>query len=144
MTPSAAAALKFVKKHGVVLESARGPAPTFVDFVAGKPVKQQWWSHPLGRQMFRLTRIIRDSPDVVTCRMIDGKITYVHKRVWPALVKLSGRFDKKNLAAVREEHTSTGKHRLVKTPFPRWIPAEVIQLGGKLSEAEAKSLLHLV
>jgi len=141
--PSANEALEFVKTHGVVLESARGPVPTFVDFVAGEPVTR-WWAHAQSRAMFRLTRMLRDSPDIVTCRLIDGKITYVHLRVLPALVKLvklSRKIDKKNLSTVREEHTPTGKHRLVTTPFPRWVSPDVLALSEKLSEAQAKSLL---
>ena len=139
--PSAAEALKFVKTHGVVLESARGSVPTFVDFVAGEKVSR-WWSHPLSKPIFRLTRILRDSPDIATCRLVDSKITYVHRRVWPALVRLSSDFKKKDLSAIREEHSPTGKHLLISTPFPRWVPPDVVTRGEELSEAEARSLLH--
>jgi len=137
--PSVAEALKFIEKHGVVLESAHGPVPTFVDFVAGEPIAR-WWDHPLGRSIFRLTRAVRDSPDVVTARLIDGKITYLHRRIWPALVKLSNKMDKKNLAAIREEHLPSGKHRTVTTRFPRWVPSDVLTMSKQLSESEAKSL----
>ncbi len=141
--PSAKQAVDFVKTHGVVLESSHGSVPTFVDFVAGERV-QRWWSHPLGRSIFRLTRALRDSREIVTCRLIDGKITYVHRRVWPALVRLSETISKQDLAAIREEHLPSGKHRVTKTPFPDWVPSNVMRLGGELSEAEAKSLLACI
>jgi hypothetical protein len=140
--PSSEEALRFVETNGVVLESAHGQVPTFADFVAGERLAQ-WWSHPLGRTIFRLTRAVRDSPCVLTCRLIDRKVTYVHRRVWPALVRLSRRLNERHLAAIREEHLPNGKHRVITTAFPQWVPAEVIQESEQLSEQEAKSLLGL-
>ena len=133
-------ALSFVETEGIVLESAHGRVPTFADFVAGERVTR-WWSHAKGRLIFALTRAIRDSPDVLTCRLIDGKVTYVHRRLWPALVKLSGELDTSGLGAIREEHTPDGKHRTVVTEFPRWVPADVLTKSKRLKQAEARSML---
>jgi len=133
-------ALSFVETNGIVLESAHGGVPTFADFVAGERVTR-WWSHPKGRLIFTLTRAMRDSPDVLTCRLIDGKVTYVHRRLWPALVKLSGELDTRNLGAIREEHLPDGKHELRVTDFPQWVPAEVVAKSKQLTQREAKSML---
>jgi hypothetical protein len=133
-------ALSFVETKGIVLESAHGRVPTFADFVAGERVTR-WWSHPKGRLIFALTRAIRDSPDVLTCRFVDGKVTYVHRRLWPALVKLSGELDTSSLGAIREEHLPGGKHELRVTEFPRWVPAEVLAESKRLTPREAKSML---
>lgn len=140
--PSSKQALRFVEANGVVLESAHGRVPTFVDFVAGEPVTR-WWGHPLGRSIFRLTRVVRDSPTVLTCHLVDHKVTYVHRRVWPALVRLSSKVDKRDLGSIREEHLPNGRHRVVTTPFPRWVPAEVIEEGERLSERQAELMLGL-
>lgn len=133
-------ALSFVESEGVVLESAHGRVPTFTDFVAGERVTR-WWSHAKGQLIFALTRAIRDSPDVLTCRLVDGKITYVHRRLWPALVKLSGELDTSGLGAVREEHSPDGKHKIIVTEFPQWVPAEVLAKSKRLTHAEARSML---
>jgi hypothetical protein len=138
--PSLKQALRFIETNGVVLESAHGRVPTFVDFVAGERVTG-WWSHPLGRSIFPLTRLIRDSPDVLICRVIDHKVTYVHRRVWPALVKLSSRFNKLDLAWIQEKHLPNGKHKVVKVAFPRWVPAEIIEKSRELGKREAEQLL---
>src|ERR1041384_1144953 len=103
-------ALSFVETNGIVLESAHGRVATFADFVAGERVSR-WWSHPKGRLIFALTRAIRDSTDVLTCRLVDGKVTYIHRRLWPALVKLSGELATHDLGAIREEHSPDGKHK---------------------------------
>lgn len=138
-SPSPEEALSFVAANGVVLESAHGKVPTFVDFVAGERVTR-WWSHAKSQLIFALTRAMRDSPDVLTCRLIDGKITYVHRRLWPALVKIAGDLDPKSLGAIREEHLPGGKHQIVVTEFPKWVPVEIVAESKKLSERQARSL----
>lgn len=140
-TPSLAQALSFVETHGVVLESAHGRVPTFADFVAGERVTA-WWGHAEGRAIFALTRAIRESPDVLTCRLIDGKVTYIHRRLWPALLRLSGELDQAGLAAIREEHLPGGKHRTAVTPFPEWAPANVVAASKRLTLREARTLLQ--
>jgi hypothetical protein len=104
-------------------------------------VRGSWWAHPKGNQIFQLSRAIRRSPDVLVCRLVDGKITYIHRRLWPALVSLAGRFSKQRLAAVKETHTPAGKHKLLVTPFPKWVPNEVLRAAQKLTEKEAASQL---
>jgi hypothetical protein len=44
MTPNQA--FEFVREHGVVLESGRGPVPSLAEAVAQGPLKGSWWSHP--------------------------------------------------------------------------------------------------
>jgi hypothetical protein len=58
-----------------------------------------------------------ESPDVLVCKLVDGKVTFVYRRLWPAIVKLSSRFRKDQLAEVWNEHTPTGAHRSRRMPF---------------------------
>ena len=104
-------------------------------------MKGGWWAHPKGNDIFRLSRSIRSSPDVLVCRLVDGKITYIHRRLWPALVRLAGRFSRHRLAAVKEVHTPADKHKLLITLFPEWVPKEVLRVAQKLSEKKAASQL---
>ena len=99
-------AILFVKKHGVILESAHGSVPNLAETVAGERIRGSWWSHPKSQIIFRLTRAIRDSDDILVCRLIQGKVTYVHRRLWPAIVRLGKQFENKNLGRIREVHTS--------------------------------------
>ena len=139
-----AQALAFVKRHGIVLESARGPVPSLAAKVAGAPVRGGWWSHPKGKEIFRLSRAIRESPDVLVCRIVGGKVTYVHRRLWPALVLLAGRFSRKSLAAIKEVHTPAGKHKVLVTPFPDWVPKEVRRAAGGLKKQQAAAQLAAI
>ena len=142
MTPKQA--LAFVKKHGVVLQAARGPVPSFAEHVAGGPIVGSWWAHAHGHEIFALAEAVSESGDVLVCKLVDGKVTYVHRRIWPALVKLAARFDKPQLAKVDNEHTASGAHRSVSTPFPKWVPDAVRHEAALLSVAEAERALAAI
>lgn len=139
MTPKQA--LAFVEKHGVVLQAARGPVPSFAEHVAGGPIRGSWWANAHGHEIFALATAVCESGDVLVCRLVDGKVTYVHRRLWPALVKLAAQFDKSQLAQIDEEHTKTGAHRSVSTPFPKWVPADVRNAAKTLSVSDAEQAL---
>jgi len=134
-------ALAFVRTHGVVLESGTGPVPSLTSAVVGGPIRGSWWAHARGREIFAATRAIRDCPDVLVCRLIGGKITYVHRRLWPALVRLSDRFPRARLAQIHEVHTVSGKHAAEEISFPKWVSREVAALASKLDQDSALHLL---
>ncbi len=139
MTPRVALAL--IRRHGVVLEGARGPVPNLAEAIAGERIHGSWWGHAKGQEIFRLTRAVRDSGDILVCRLVGHKITYVHRRLWPALVRLAGAFAQDDLAALQEVHTAGGRHELRAVPFPRWVPATVRRQARKLTEPKAQAAL---
>src|SRR5260370_12893803 len=75
-------ALAFIRKHGVVLEAARGPVPSLAEVIAGAPVRGSWWSHPKSHEIFAVTRAVRASGDVLVCRAVKDKFTFVHRRLF--------------------------------------------------------------
>ena len=130
-------ALAFIRKHGVVLEAAQGPVPSLAEVIAGAPIRGSWWSHPKSPEIFAVTRAIRDSDDVLVCRLIKGKVTFVHRRLWPALVRAASRLPSDHLSQVREVHTSSGRHVTREVPFPDWVPSSVRAAARRLSEKAA-------
>lgn len=134
-------AVAFVERHGVVLQSARGPVPNLAEAIAGGRIRGSWWGHPMGRTIYLAAEAISHHPDVLVCKLIDGKVTYVHRRVWPALVRLAGRFRKAQLARTWNEHTARGAHRSRKESYPAWVPAPVVVEARRLSEKEAEAIL---
>jgi len=132
--------LAFVKRHGVVLQAARGPVPSLAEAIAGGPIRGSWWGHPKGHEIFHVAQAICESPDVLVCKFVDGKVTYIHRRLWPALVKLASSFRKEQLAKVWNEHTRTGAHRCRRMAFPAWVPSDVAKQAERLSVAEAEEL----
>src|SRR2546428_11661767 len=105
-------ALAWVKKNGIAVESARASVPSLAQVIAGEPLRGSWWAHPKGSEIFLLSRTIRRSPDVLVCRLVDGKITYVHRRMWPGVVFLAGRVFQQPPPAAQAGQTPPGKHHL--------------------------------
>lgn len=134
---SVAEALDYVRTHGVVPESARGPVTSLVSAIAGEPIRGSWWSHARGREIFALMRALRASPDVLVCRLVDGKITYVHRRLWPALVRVADCFPPARLAQVRERHTASGRHVTEGTAFVDWVTPQLRREALRVDLAQA-------
>jgi hypothetical protein len=133
--------VEFVARHGVVLASGKGLVPSLAEAVAGEPIRGSWWGHPKGSEIFLALGAVDDSPDVLCFRLVDGKITFVHKRLWPALIRLAAELGRDRLTAIKQEHTETGAHRNVLTAFPKWVPREVKAAALKLSEDDARAQL---
>src|SRR5277367_685872 len=71
-----------VRAAGVISERA------LIDAVAGESVRGSWWGHALGHVIFRALSALREDKDVFLCKLLDGKQTYVHRRLWPALLRI--------------------------------------------------------
>ena len=138
---TAAEALAFIEEHGVVLVSARGSVPNLAEAIAGEPIKGSWWAHPKSRRIFAILEVVTESEEVLVCRLVKGKITLVHRRLWPALVRLAAHFAPERISKVKQEHTSSGRHVNKEVPFPLWVPPEVTKQARSLSEAAAIAAL---
>jgi hypothetical protein len=131
------AALQFVREHGVVLASAKGAAPRLTEAIAGGPIKGSWWAHPQSRQIYRVLEEVSASDEILACRLLEGKVTLVHRRLWPALVRLAARFTPGQVAQVHDEHTPSGRHERREVAFPQWVPRDVAAAAKAMSEEDA-------
>lgn len=134
---TSAQALAFIREHGVVLASAKGPAPRLAEAIVGEPIKGSWWAHPKSHQIYAILQDVANDADVLVCRLVGGKVSYVHRRLWPALVRLAGRFPADRIARVCEEHTPAGRHVNHEMPFPNWVPAEVMRQANVVTDVAA-------
>ena len=133
----------FVKKHGVVFASARGALPSVAEAVAGEPIVGSWWAHPKGRAIFQALSDIDDSDDVRCFKLVDGKITFAHRRVWPAIARLAkdGVLGDGRVDSLQQEHMPTGEHRNFVTPFPEWVDEATARSAEQLSADQARAQL---
>ena len=134
-------ALAFIERHGVVLASARGAAPRLIDTIAGETIVGNWWSHPKASAIYDVLERASASPDVLACRVVDGKVTLVHRRLWPALVRLADRFAAERIAQVSNEHTASGRHVAQHVPFPEWVPPDVTREAARIGVDGAIAML---
>jgi hypothetical protein len=134
-------ALEFVREHGVVLVSASGPVPKLTEAIAGESIKGSWWGHPKGKQIFPVLEQVCDHADVLVCRLIDDKLTLVHRRLWPALAAAAGQFPASRLCQVSQQHSPDGRHRNVETAFARWLAPDTAAAATRISVADALAAL---
>jgi hypothetical protein len=121
----------------MVLEAGRGALPSLAEHVAQQPIQGSWWSHPRGHDIYAAIQQVRSSSAVVATRLVDGKVTLIHRRLWPALVRVADDMPKGRLAALDEEHTPSGAHRTTEIPFPAWVPNETMAQARTLTTEEA-------
>ena len=138
---SAREALDFVREHGVVLVSAKGKGPNLVEAIAGEAINGSWWGHPAGKRIFSVLSAVSDSEEVLVCRLIDGKITLVHRRLWPALARLAEAFPPERISQVLDGHTASGRHVRRSVAFADWVPPQIAQEDEALGESEARAVL---
>jgi len=111
------------------------------EVIVDGPIKGSWWAHPKSHQIFRIFQSLGESRDILVCRLVGGKITFVHRRLWPALVRTSDHFSARQLAQAQQEHTAAGHHVSRDRAFPAWVPPEVFDQAQRLDEHEALEAL---
>ena len=72
---------------------------------------------------------------------MNGKVTLVHRRLWPGLLRLAHRFPAERLVVLHEEHTASGRHEVTEQPFADWADGDLTAAAGDLSDDEAEALL---
>jgi hypothetical protein len=137
-------ALAFIETHGVVLVAAKGPVPRLVEAILGEPIRGSWWAHPASHQIFAVLTKVGESNDLLMCRLVEDKVTLVHRRLWPALVRMESRFTRRQLAQLHQEHTSSGRHRNRVVAFPSWVPEIVTKGAAQMSAEQAEQALAAV
>jgi hypothetical protein len=75
---------KEFKRLGLLLTSDH-KFPSVISTVAGAPIKGSWWAPPWGEIIFVHANALGEYPDALLTKMISGKITFVHRRLWPAI-----------------------------------------------------------
>ncbi len=136
-------AMDFIRYHGVVLKSAKGLEPSLVVRIVGGPIHGSWWGHPMGREIYALTNMIDKSNAVLTCTLASGKITYIHRRLWPAFVRMAGEFPCHSLDKVQQIHLPSGRHKRYDIKFPDWVPESALNSAKRLSALDASAEIEV-
>jgi len=80
-------ARSLLERVGLLLFS--DPAlPSLVGLIAGEPLHRSWFDHPRGGVIYRAMNVLDDDPHVLSTKLVAGKLTYVHRRLWPAICAL--------------------------------------------------------
>ena len=70
-----------LKRDGFLLESDP-QLPNVCTLITGEPMKGSWWSHPMAQVIFSVNERLEDDPDVLITKLVSGKVTFVHRKLW--------------------------------------------------------------
>ena len=77
-----------LKKWGLLLESDPR-LPSVCGIITSEPMKGSWWSHPMAQTIFQVNERLDDHPDVLIAKLLAGKVTFVHRQFWSALLAVA-------------------------------------------------------
>jgi hypothetical protein len=138
-------ALQTLRRLGLLLETdAR--LPSVAGLIAGEPISGSWWSHPSGQKIFTALGQFEDHRDVMFTKLISGKVTLVHRKLWPEVFAIGTARapwqmkdlskSPRNLIKIIDE---TGS---VRTDQLAWPKSAAMTPGEAARELEKKLLIH--
>lgn len=60
--------------------------PSVTTAIAGEPIAGSWWGHPAGALIFNVLERIDE--DVAFPKLVRGKVTLLHRSLWPELIAI--------------------------------------------------------
>ena len=80
--------LTTLEQRGLLLIQDRS-FPNVVAMMTGETLRGSWWAHPRCHEIFASLNAIAADPDVVVTKLIQGKVTFVHRRLWKAVLSVA-------------------------------------------------------
>jgi hypothetical protein len=137
-------AFKKLQRYGILLESDH-KLPSIAGLIAGEPIHGSWWGHPKGRAIFRVTRLLAAHHDVLVTKLISGKVTYVYRKLWPAIFTIASSREPWQLHGLSRQAQSllsqVDQEGILQTDkLPRVVKSKAI--GVIVNELEKKLIIH--
>ncbi|MEE9592125.1 MAG: hypothetical protein V3W28_00915 [Thermoplasmata archaeon] len=132
-------ALGWLEEHGILLV-VDPLLPSVTTVVTGEALKGSWWGHPQSHAIFAAVERLEGYGKALQTKLVSGKVTFVHRRLWPALA---------GVASAREpwqvEGLSPEEERLLAAVGDAgWVrtdePEKLAPLDGKAVHQAAKKL----
>ena len=121
-----------IAKRGLLLLQDK-IAMDIVGILAGEKLSTSWWGHAAGHKIFACLERLDEDPDVMSTRLVAGKITYVHRRLWPAFLAIA-----RSMAAWQMNGLSPHATRLLESVKKSGIRAT----GLASKELQERLLVH--
>ncbi|MFQ5986276.1 MAG: hypothetical protein ACE5KQ_02845 [Thermoplasmata archaeon] len=121
-------ALAWLEKYGILLV-VDPLLPSVTTVVTGESLKGSWWGHPQSHTIFAVVERLEGYGRALQTKLVSGKVTFVHRRLWPALA---------GVAAAREPWQVDGL-----SPDERKLLGSVEEVGWvRTDEPEKLTPLH--
>jgi hypothetical protein len=126
--------LEALSRTGLLLKQDT-QAFNVVSLLTGETLRSSWWSHPRGRLIFAVLSELADHPDVLFTKLLGGKVTLIHRTLWPPFlaVAMEG-------AAWQLDGLSTPARDLLTSVNESKIPIRAS--GAAVKELETSLLIH--
>jgi hypothetical protein len=143
-----------LKRIGLLLQQDK-KLPSVVGIITGESLSTSWWGHRRGNEIFQCIESLEN--EAIAANLISGKVTFIHKRLWPALVTIGNareRWQTTGLAAkpgVKESrerllahaeqvHTEKGRHEIRFQPWAEFASGRgVVTIDLDRARAEIES-----
>jgi hypothetical protein len=60
-----------------------------IEILTGEAPRGSWWSHPDANRIYALLHHVEKHRDVLAAKLLSGKVTFVHRALWPALLAVA-------------------------------------------------------
>ncbi|HEY2408520.1 MAG TPA: hypothetical protein VGI10_21085 [Polyangiaceae bacterium] len=121
--------------------------PSVTTLVAGEPIRGSWWGHARGRDIYELLTQFEHGAGALSLKLVNDKITYVHRALWPAFLTLSARAAESSqrtlsphARALLQQVTAHGPTRLDELATAGFAPHK--ELTAAARELERALFLH--
>ena len=94
-----------LEEYGVLLESD-ATLPSVAGLIAAGPIRGSWWGHPMSHTIFGVSVKLSNDPDVIASKLVSGKVTWVHRKLWSALIAIGSARERWQKAGLTEEARS--------------------------------------
>lgn len=140
-------ALQTLKRLGLLLETdAR--LPSVASLIAGEPVSGSWWSHGSAQKIFVTLGQFEDHRDVMFTKLISGKVTLVHRKLWPEILAIGtarAPWQMKGLSkSARNLLEMIDEQGSLRTDQLAWPKSATAKPGAAARKLEKKLLIHAV
>jgi hypothetical protein len=121
--------------------------PSLVALVAGGPIGGSWWGHPRGGEIYHLANALAHQPDVMLVKLVAGKKTFVHRRLWPAVVAVGQARERWQLDGLSEAYLALlavldDVGRLAWDEVPPLLPPSAGRPTEAVNALESRLLIH--
>ena len=134
-----------LQRFGLLLESDPR-LPSLCSLITGAPVRGSWWSHPLAHAIFHVNGKLADHKDVLITKLISGKVTFVHRKLWPEIFAIGTareRWQTKDLSpAARSMLKLVSEQGSLRTDEISWPRSVKGKPGDAARELEQKLLVR--
>lgn len=94
--------LQYLRRH-VLLPLSDADIPSLTWLAAGEPIRGSWWGNAKGADIYAALVAVSEDEDVLACKLLAGKVTFVHRIIWANVVAVGSSREPWQLATLTQE-----------------------------------------